>query len=144
MDYTLAQDEGKTDKVDEKGESTAQQQSIDRQDEGTDIPKVSITRAKLSTDKVEEGTAEPEPKESTSSAAQTIPTHWIRMNNGKKRIEEDEESDTESEEITKAKKKFDQIAHDEEVSRKMQEEWEAEEERKRLSEEEATKTALSN
>ncbi|GKB82767.1 putative ribonuclease H-like domain-containing protein [Tanacetum coccineum] len=176
MDYTLAQDEGKTDKVDEKGESTAQQQSIDRQDEGTDIPKVSITRAKLSTDKVEEGTAEPEPKESTSSAAQTIPTLSkekekgveIRNaerprttstrsvltlkplpkidpnDNGKKRIEEDEESDTESEEITKAKKKFDQIAHDEEVSRKMQEEWEAEEERKRLSEEEATKTALSN
>ncbi|GKA18235.1 hypothetical protein Tco_0698072, partial [Tanacetum coccineum] len=39
---------------------------------------------------------------------------------------------TESEEITEAKKKFDQIAHDEEVARK------------RLTEEEATKTALSN
>ncbi|GJZ03557.1 putative ribonuclease H-like domain-containing protein [Tanacetum coccineum] len=35
---------------------------------------------------------------------------------GKNRIEEDEESDTESEEITKAKKKFDQIAHDEETA----------------------------
>ncbi|GKG25022.1 hypothetical protein Tco_0395650 [Tanacetum coccineum] len=45
----------------------------------------------------------------------------------KKRIEEDEEFDTESKEISKAKKKFDQIAHDEEVARKMQEEWEAEE-----------------
>ncbi|GKA30298.1 hypothetical protein Tco_0716603 [Tanacetum coccineum] len=43
-----------------------------------------------------------------------------------------------------AKKKFDQIAHDEEVARKIQEEWEAKEERKRLTEEEATKTALSN
>ncbi|GJX43296.1 hypothetical protein Tco_0259972, partial [Tanacetum coccineum] len=63
---------------------------------------------------------------------------------GKKRIEEDEESDTESEEITEAKKKFDQIAHDEEVARKMQEDWETEEERKRLTKEEATKTALSN
>ncbi|GJY62088.1 hypothetical protein Tco_0462745 [Tanacetum coccineum] len=63
---------------------------------------------------------------------------------GKKRVEEDEESDTKSEEIIEAKKKFDQIAHDEEVARKMQDEWEAEEERKRLTEEEATKTALSN
>ncbi|GJY69768.1 hypothetical protein Tco_0472750 [Tanacetum coccineum] len=73
MDYTLAQDEGKTDKVDEKGESTSQQQSTDRQDEGTDMPKVSTARTKLSTDKVEEGTDEPEPRESTSSAAQTTP-----------------------------------------------------------------------
>ncbi|GJZ33622.1 reverse transcriptase domain-containing protein [Tanacetum coccineum] len=203
MDYTLAQDEGKTDKVDEKGESTAQQQSTDRQDEGTDMPKVSTARTKLSTDKFEEGTAEPEPRESTSSAAQTTPTptpttfgddetiaqvllnmsqakavskekeKGVEIRNaenaerprttstrsvltlkplpkidpndkGKKRIEEDEESDTESEEITEAKKKFDQIAHDEEVARKIQEEWEAEEERKRLTEEEATKTALSN
>ncbi|GJR40833.1 hypothetical protein Tco_1216517, partial [Tanacetum coccineum] len=36
MDYTLAQDKGKTNKVDEKGESTAHQQSTDRQVEGTD------------------------------------------------------------------------------------------------------------
>ncbi|GKA88735.1 hypothetical protein Tco_0810499, partial [Tanacetum coccineum] len=74
MDYTLAQDEGKTDKVDEKGESTAQQQSTDRQDKGTDMPKVSTARTKLSTNKLEEGTAEPEPRESTSLAAQTTPT----------------------------------------------------------------------
>ncbi|GKF58839.1 hypothetical protein Tco_0172376, partial [Tanacetum coccineum] len=70
MDYTLAQDKGKTNKVDEKGESTAQQQSTDRQDEGTDMPKVSTARTKLTTDKVEEGIAEPEPKESTSLVAQ--------------------------------------------------------------------------
>ncbi|GKB64067.1 hypothetical protein Tco_0920253 [Tanacetum coccineum] len=75
MDYSLAQDEGKTDKVDEKGERTAQQQSTNRQVEGTDMPKVSTARTKLSTDKVEEGTAEPEPRESTSSAGQTTPTH---------------------------------------------------------------------
>ncbi|GKG41038.1 hypothetical protein Tco_0470250, partial [Tanacetum coccineum] len=41
---------------------------------------------------------------------------------GKKRIKEDEESHNESEEITEAKKKFGQIAHDEEVARKIQEE----------------------
>ncbi|GJW86718.1 hypothetical protein Tco_0162058 [Tanacetum coccineum] len=165
-DYTLAQYEGKTDKVDEKGESTAQQQSTDRQDEGTDMLKVSTARTKLSTDKFEEGTAEPEPRESTSSAAQTTPTptpttfgddetiaqvllnmsqakavskekeKGVEIRNaknverprttstrsvltlkplpkidpndkGKKRIEEYEES----EEITEAKKKFDQICH---------------------------------
>ncbi|GJS34294.1 hypothetical protein Tco_0532676 [Tanacetum coccineum] len=203
MNYTLTQDEGKTNKVDEMGESTVQKQSTDRQDEGTDMPKVSTTRTKLSTNKVEEGTAELEPRESTSSVAQTTPTPTlttfrddetiarvllnmsqakavskekekgvenrnaenaerprststrsvltlkplpkINLNDkGKKRIKEDEESDTESKEFTEAKKKFDQIAHDEEVARKMQEEWEAEEERKRLTEEEATKTALSN
>ncbi|GJZ89887.1 hypothetical protein Tco_0661814 [Tanacetum coccineum] len=155
-----------------KGESTAQQQSTNRQDEGTDMQKVSSAKTKLSTDKLEEDTAEPEPRESSSSAAQnnsntysntfemmkpllkTTSTRSVLTlkplpkidpnDKGKKRIEEDEESDTESEEITEAKKKFDQIAHDEEVARKIQEEWEAEEERKRLTEEEATKTALSN
>ncbi|GJY73226.1 hypothetical protein Tco_0477657 [Tanacetum coccineum] len=63
---------------------------------------------------------------------------------GKKRIEEEDESDTESKDITKAKKKFKQLANDEEVARKVQEEWEAKEEKKRLDEEEATKAALSN
>ncbi|GKE26936.1 hypothetical protein Tco_1442320 [Tanacetum coccineum] len=133
-------EEGKTDKVYEKGESTTRsQQSTDRQDKGTDMPKVSTARTKLSTDKVEEGTAEPEPRESTSSASQTTPTPTsttfgddetiaqVLLNmsqakaidpndKGKKRIEEDEESDTESEEISEAEKKFDQIAHDEETA----------------------------
>ncbi|GJZ91638.1 hypothetical protein Tco_0663565 [Tanacetum coccineum] len=36
------------------------------------------------------------------------------------------------------------LANDEEMARKVQEEWEAEEEKKRLTEEEATKTALTN
>ncbi|GJX32857.1 hypothetical protein Tco_0242712 [Tanacetum coccineum] len=63
---------------------------------------------------------------------------------GKKRIEEEDESDTESEGITEAEKKFKQLANDEEMARKVQEEWEAEEEKKRLDEEEATKAALSN
>ncbi|GKG52824.1 hypothetical protein Tco_0549936, partial [Tanacetum coccineum] len=63
---------------------------------------------------------------------------------GKKRIEEEDESDTESEGITEAKKKFKQLANDEEVARKVQEEWEAEEEKKRLAEEEVTKVALTN
>ncbi|GKB86799.1 hypothetical protein Tco_0959071, partial [Tanacetum coccineum] len=150
--------------IDEKGESTAQQQSTDRQVKGTNMPKVSTARTKLSTDKVEEGTTKLEPRESTSSVAQTtpIPTpttfgddetiaqvllnmsqakavskekeKGVEIRNaenaerprttstrsvltlkplpkidpndkGKKRIEEDEESDTESEEIIEARKR---------------------------------------
>ncbi|GJT58711.1 hypothetical protein Tco_1002244 [Tanacetum coccineum] len=60
---------------------------------------------------------------------------------GKKKIEE---SDTESEGITEAEKKFKQLARDEEVAITVQENWEAEEEVKKLAEEEATKAALSN
>ncbi|GJW84865.1 hypothetical protein Tco_0158010 [Tanacetum coccineum] len=60
---------------------------------------------------------------------------------GKKRIEEDE-SDTESEDINESKKKFKMLAHDEEIARKVQEDWEAEEEEKKLAKEEATNAAL--
>ncbi|GJY58837.1 hypothetical protein Tco_0458729 [Tanacetum coccineum] len=63
---------------------------------------------------------------------------------GKKKIKEEDESETESEGIPEAEKKFKQLARDEEMARKLQEDWETEEERKRLAEEEATKTALSN
>ncbi|GJY48761.1 putative ribonuclease H-like domain-containing protein [Tanacetum coccineum] len=61
---------------------------------------------------------------------------------GKKKIEEEDESDSESEGIPEAEKKFKQLARDEEMARKVQEEWEGEEERKRLAEEEATNDAL--
>ncbi|GKF23513.1 hypothetical protein Tco_0075835, partial [Tanacetum coccineum] len=63
---------------------------------------------------------------------------------GKKKIEEEDEFDTESEGIPEAKKKFKQLARDEEMARKVQEDWEAEEEVKKLVEEEAIKTALLN
>ncbi|GJS03952.1 hypothetical protein Tco_0320460 [Tanacetum coccineum] len=60
---------------------------------------------------------------------------------GKKKIEEDE-YDTESEDINETENKFKMLAHDEEIARKMQEDWETEEERKRLAEEKATNAAL--
>ncbi|GJY05182.1 hypothetical protein Tco_0371122 [Tanacetum coccineum] len=63
---------------------------------------------------------------------------------GKKKIEEEDESDTESEGIPEAEKKFKQLVRDEEMARKVQEDWEAEEEVKKLAEEEAIKAALSN
>ncbi|GJU81179.1 hypothetical protein Tco_1283544 [Tanacetum coccineum] len=62
---------------------------------------------------------------------------------GKKRIDEEGESDTKSDDITEAERKFKMLAKDEEVARKVQEEWESEEEKKRLAEE-ATKVALTN
>ncbi|GJT79475.1 putative ribonuclease H-like domain-containing protein [Tanacetum coccineum] len=63
---------------------------------------------------------------------------------GKKKIEEEDESDTESDVIPEAEKKFKQLARDEEIARKVQEDWEAEEEVKKLAKEEAIKAALSN
>ncbi|GJY83007.1 putative ribonuclease H-like domain-containing protein [Tanacetum coccineum] len=60
---------------------------------------------------------------------------------GKKRIEE-EESDTASDDIDETEKKFKILAHDEEIARKMQEDWEVEEEKQRLAKEEAAKDAL--
>ncbi|GKB03759.1 hypothetical protein Tco_0831902 [Tanacetum coccineum] len=63
---------------------------------------------------------------------------------GKGMIEEEDESDTESEDINEAEKKFKMLANDEEMARKVQEEWEAKEEKKRLAEEQATKAAFTN
>ncbi|GJU55893.1 hypothetical protein Tco_1229607 [Tanacetum coccineum] len=63
---------------------------------------------------------------------------------GKKKIEEEDESDTESEGIPEAEKKFKKLARDEEMARKVQEDWEVEEEVKKLAKEEVIKTALSN
>ncbi|GKG33314.1 hypothetical protein Tco_0433473, partial [Tanacetum coccineum] len=51
---------------------------------------------------------------------------------GKKKIEEEDESENESDGIPEAEKKFKQLASDEEMARKVQEEWEGEEERKKL------------
>ncbi|GKB64646.1 hypothetical protein Tco_0920832 [Tanacetum coccineum] len=61
---------------------------------------------------------------------------------GKKVLEEEAESDAESEGVNEAERKFAQLANDEEIARKVQEEWETEEEKKKLAEEEATKVAL--
>ncbi|GJY67018.1 putative ribonuclease H-like domain-containing protein, partial [Tanacetum coccineum] len=61
---------------------------------------------------------------------------------GKKKIKEEDESETESEGILEAEKKFKQLVSDEEMARKLQEDWETEEERKRLAKEEATNDAF--
>ncbi|GKA71800.1 hypothetical protein Tco_0777939 [Tanacetum coccineum] len=61
---------------------------------------------------------------------------------GKKKIEEEDESESESDGIPEAEKKFKQLESDEEMARKIQEEWEGEEERNRIAEEKATNEAL--
>ncbi|GJW54966.1 hypothetical protein Tco_0099051 [Tanacetum coccineum] len=61
---------------------------------------------------------------------------------GKKKIEEEDKSESESDGIPQAEKKFKQLESDEELARKMQEEWEGEEERNRIAEEKAANEAL--
>ncbi|GJV69388.1 putative ribonuclease H-like domain-containing protein [Tanacetum coccineum] len=53
---------------------------------------------------------------------------------GKKKIKEEDESKSESDGIPQAEKKFKQLESDEELARKMQEEWEEEEERNKIAE----------
>ncbi|GJY50675.1 ribonuclease H-like domain-containing protein [Tanacetum coccineum] len=61
---------------------------------------------------------------------------------GKKKIEEEDESESEDDDIPQAVKKFKQLESDEVMARKIQEEWEAEEERNKIAEEKATNEAL--
>ncbi|GJW37600.1 putative ribonuclease H-like domain-containing protein [Tanacetum coccineum] len=53
---------------------------------------------------------------------------------GKKKIEEEDETESEDDDIPQAVKKFKQLESDEELARKVQEEWEAEEERNKIAE----------
>ncbi|GJS74623.1 hypothetical protein Tco_0707464 [Tanacetum coccineum] len=61
---------------------------------------------------------------------------------GKKKIEEEEESESKDDDIPQAVKKFKHLESDEELARKIQEDWEAEEERNKIAEEKATNEAL--
>ncbi|GJV10843.1 hypothetical protein Tco_1352384 [Tanacetum coccineum] len=147
--------------------------STDKPDKGTNKPKVSTDKEEVSTNRPDEDHAQvliimsqnkeklkekekrvelkdveeterPRPT-STRSLLTLKPLPKIDpKDKGKKMIEEEDESDTDSEDITEAEKKFKQLVRDEEVARKVQEDWEAEEEVKKLAEEETTKAALSN
>ncbi|GJW44784.1 hypothetical protein Tco_0073583 [Tanacetum coccineum] len=130
--------------------------STDRPKEGTDKQKVSTDKEEVSTDRPDEGTVDQNKgRSATQTAPTTTPTIFgddetIAQNierprptstrslltlkplpkidpkdKGKKKIEEDE-SDTESEDVNETKKKIKMLAHDEEIVRKMQEDWEAE------------------
>ncbi|GJT01490.1 hypothetical protein Tco_0822659 [Tanacetum coccineum] len=116
--------------------------STDRPEEGTDKQKVSTDKEEVSTDRPDEDTVDQNEGRSATQTAPTTTTPTIfgddetiaqidSKDKGKKKIEEEDESDTESEGITKAEKKFKQLVRDEEVARKVQEDWEAEEEVKK-------------
>ncbi|GKB62793.1 hypothetical protein Tco_0918979 [Tanacetum coccineum] len=138
-------------------------EGTDKRNEGTDKQDGGTDSTKDSTDRQGKGTADQNERKSATQTAPTIfdterprPTSTRSVltfkplpkidpkDKGKKMIDEEGESDTESDDITEAEKKFKMLAKDEEVARKVQEEWEAEEEKKRLAEEEATKVALTN
>ncbi|GJV53839.1 hypothetical protein Tco_1449580 [Tanacetum coccineum] len=152
MDYMETEDA-----YNEKGVSTKDQVSTVKPDEGTDKPKVSTdkigegtNKPKVSTDKLDEGTVESKNGISDENATptifrddETIADFLIDpKDKGKKVLEEEAESDVEPEGVNEAKRKFAQLANDEEIARMVQEEWEAEEEKKKLAEVEATKATL--
>ncbi|GJT29631.1 putative ribonuclease H-like domain-containing protein [Tanacetum coccineum] len=157
----------------EKGGSTKGtdlQQSTVKPDESTVMPDEGTDKQDESTDSFVEGTAEIKDQVSGESDTSTTPTMTstptitvfgddvtiaqvlVTMSQnkifpkvkGKGMIEEEDESDTELEDITEAEKKFKMLVNDEEMAKKVQEEWEAKEEKKRLAEEEATKAAFTN
>ncbi|GJX03332.1 hypothetical protein Tco_0189248 [Tanacetum coccineum] len=163
MDYTLTQYEGKT----EQQSTIKPDEGTNKQNEGTNKQNEGTDKRKLSTDSFVEGTADQnklkhkekekgvelkdvediERPRPTSTRSLLTLNHLPKIDpkaKGKGKIKEEDESDTESEDITEAEKKFEMLANDEEMARKVQEEWEAEKEKKRLAEEEATKTTFTN
>ncbi|GKE22099.1 hypothetical protein Tco_1433611, partial [Tanacetum coccineum] len=99
-------------------------EGTDKRNKGTDKQDGGTDSTKVSTDRQGKGTAD---QNEGKSATQTTPTTTSTPTP-----------------IMFTEKKFKQLANDEEMARKVQEEWEAEEEKKRLGEEEATKVALTN
>ncbi|GJX50894.1 retrovirus-related pol polyprotein from transposon TNT 1-94 [Tanacetum coccineum] len=163
VDVNDAMDYMETDAYMQKGVSTEDQVSTVKPDEGTDKPEVSTAKPKeveVSTDKLDEGTAELKDGTSDESTApttvfrddETIAEFLIRpratstrsvltlkplpkidpKDKGKKVLEEE----AESEGVYEAERSIDLLLKDEEITRKVQEDWEAEEEMKKLSEEE--------
>ncbi|GJT96830.1 hypothetical protein Tco_1092348 [Tanacetum coccineum] len=153
--------------IEENVLSTEDVLSTDKEGVSTDIEKVSTDRpivitdgSKVSTDKQIETKAVSREKEkgvelkdveetdkprptSTRSLLTLKPLPKIDpKDKGKKKIEEEDESESESDDIPEAEKKFKQLESDEEMARKIQEEWEAEEERNRIAKEKAANEAL--
>ncbi|GKE43483.1 hypothetical protein Tco_1470767 [Tanacetum coccineum] len=161
MDTEDAQDAGRTingvnaeKEGTEDGVSTEDVVSTDKEKVSTDKSKVSTDRLKVSkdrskdsTDKEEEGTNKDkdstvsldegtddrtEARSATPTSLTTTPTMFPTT------------TPTMFGDAETIAQKFKQLARDEEMARKLQEDWETEEERKRLAEEEAIKTTLSD
>ncbi|GJZ24526.1 hypothetical protein Tco_0561985 [Tanacetum coccineum] len=97
----------------------------------TDKDKVSTDKEKVSTDR---------PIVSTDGYHKFSTDRQIESTDGQRK--EDDESESESDGIPEAEKKFKQLESDEEMARKIQEEWEGEEERNRIAEEKAAMKPL--
>ncbi|GJT89549.1 hypothetical protein Tco_1078394 [Tanacetum coccineum] len=136
--------------------------STDRQDKGTEKHIEGTDEHIDSTDGQRKGTEDHIEEASATQATQT-PTSTIfrddetiakvllnmsqakaSLGKGvrKKKIKEEDESESESDGIPEAEKKFKQLESDEEMARKIQEEWEGKEERNRIAEEKAANEAL--
>ncbi|GKB97010.1 putative ribonuclease H-like domain-containing protein [Tanacetum coccineum] len=133
--------------------STEAPEGTDKKNEGTDKKDGGTDSIKVSTDRQGEGTGEEnEGKNATQTAPtltstptpttptptvfgddETIAQVLIIISQNKEKLKEKEKG-----------VELRDLANDEEVAKKVQEEWEAEEEKKRLAKEEATKAALSN
>ncbi|GKC08072.1 hypothetical protein Tco_0999682 [Tanacetum coccineum] len=140
--------------------------STDRQKVSTDDSKVSTDRQKVSSDEQEQGTEGNSQVTQTPAAEifkddETIAKVLLNMSQakavlrekekgvefreidpkdkGKKKIVEEDESESEDDDIPQAVKKFKQLESDEELARKIQEEWEAEEARIRAEQTSAEK-----
>ncbi|GJV88546.1 hypothetical protein Tco_1532484, partial [Tanacetum coccineum] len=139
MDYMEtedAHDEGTMKDSEETRVSTEDQVSIDKPNEGTAEPNEGF--------KIKEIKDTDRPRTITKSSILTLkPLPKIDPKDKDKKVfEEKAESDAESEGVNEAEKKFKMLANVKEIARKVQEEWEAKEEKKKLAEEEATKAAL--
>ncbi|GJV32197.1 hypothetical protein Tco_1392597 [Tanacetum coccineum] len=113
--------------------------STDEQIEGTDEQVEGTEEHNEGTEEIFEGTEEQ--REGTEEKVESTAGPKKRTK-GKKKIEEEDESESEDDDIPQAVKKFKQLESDEVMARKIQEEWEAEEERNRIAEEKATNEAL--
>ncbi|GJX28023.1 putative ribonuclease H-like domain-containing protein [Tanacetum coccineum] len=156
IDTEDAQDVGRT----RNGVNAEKEDSTDKEKDSTDKEKEGTDKDKDSTVSLDEGTNDrTEARSATSTTPTTTPTMFGDDENylsgffstlsqakavssekekgidpkdkGKKKIKEEDESDTESEDIPEAEKKFKQLARDEEMARKLQEDWETEERKKK-------------
>ncbi|GKA30239.1 putative ribonuclease H-like domain-containing protein [Tanacetum coccineum] len=146
-----AMDYMETEAYNEEGVSTEAKVSTDKHEVSTDQQDVSTKKVDKGTAKLRDGQSATPATPTTTSAPTPTPTVFgddetiaefliDPKDKGKKVLEEE----AESEGVNEAEKKFKQLANDEEMARKVQVEWEAEEDKKRLDEEEATKATLTN
>ncbi|GJV16250.1 hypothetical protein Tco_1361573 [Tanacetum coccineum] len=129
-------DEGTAEPKDRTSDESTTPTTVFRDDETIVEFLVSISQNKTKQKGVEIKDAEDSDRPratSTRSVLTLKPLLKINpKNKGNKVLEEEAKSDVESEGVDKAERKFDQLAKDEEIAKKVQEDWEAEEEIKKL------------